>query len=303
MKLPKIDVPKFNGDILSWRTFWEQFDISIHRREDISKAEKLVYLRYSLNEGSAKHVIEGLSRSGECYDEPIECLQSRYSRPRLIHQTHVCKIMDAPPLKEGNGKELRCLHDTVQQHLRALKAMDHEPSGTFVTSILESKLDPGTMFEWQKHSQDEADVPHYQMLLDFLDLRAQASEMLVPEFTRKQGNRIDHQHQKMSGGGAINKPITSYTSAIKPPSHDTCVACKCDNHPLYSCSKFKSLPHTDKISLLKSNDVAMNCLRPGHFIKSCKSLHRCKVCQRPHHTLLHDHTKTLTEPTLAQLPA
>ncbi len=30
VKLPKIDVPKFNGDILQWRTFWEQFSIAVH---------------------------------------------------------------------------------------------------------------------------------------------------------------------------------------------------------------------------------------------------------------------------------
>jgi hypothetical protein len=34
----------------------------------------------------------------------------------------------------------------VQQHFRALKAMGHEPSGCFVTSVLELKLDAGTMF-------------------------------------------------------------------------------------------------------------------------------------------------------------
>ena len=31
----------------------------------------------------------------------------------------------------------------------------------------------------------------------------------------------------------------------------------------------------------------MNYLRPGHFIKQCKSLYRCRKCQTPHHTLLH----------------
>ena len=30
----------------------------------------------------------------------------------------------------------------------------------------------------------------------------------------------------------------------------------------------------------------MNCLKPRHFVKQCKSLHRCRKCQRPHHTLL-----------------
>ena len=62
-------------------------------------------------------------------------------------------IMDAPPLKDGNGKELRRLHDLVLQHLPALKAMDYDPSGPFITSILELKLDTNTVFEWQKYSQ------------------------------------------------------------------------------------------------------------------------------------------------------
>ena len=31
----------------------------------------------------------------------------------------------------------------------------------------------------------------------------------------------------------------------------------------------------------------MNCLCGGHFVTQCKSSHRCKACQRPHHTLLH----------------
>ena len=42
------------------------------------------------------------------------------------------KIIEIPTLKEGNGKELRALHDTAQQHIRALKCMGHEPSKTFL---------------------------------------------------------------------------------------------------------------------------------------------------------------------------
>ena len=91
----------------------------------------------------------------------MECLRARYDRPRLIHQTHVRSILEAPALKDGSGKELRRLHDVTQQHLRALKAMGHEPPGAFITSVLELKLDTNTMFEWQRHGQDSTDVPHY----------------------------------------------------------------------------------------------------------------------------------------------
>ena len=144
VKLPKLDVPTFDGNILNWRTFWEQFRVSIHDRSSLSHSEKLVYLQHALKNGSAKATIEGLSRSGECYEEAIDCLKSRYDHPRLVHQTHVKLILDTAALKEGTGKELRQLHDTVQQHLRALKAMDYEPSGPFITSIIKLKLDATT---------------------------------------------------------------------------------------------------------------------------------------------------------------
>lgn len=88
----------------------------------MSDAEKLVYLQHALKGGSAKHAIEGLSRSGDCYAKAVECLQARYNKPCLIHQAHVRMILEAPSLKDGSGKELRRLHDVVLQHLRALKA-------------------------------------------------------------------------------------------------------------------------------------------------------------------------------------
>ena len=65
VKLPKIDVPTFDGNILNWQTFWEQFSIAIHERSSLSDTEKLVYLHHSLKDGAVKKVIEGLSRSGD----------------------------------------------------------------------------------------------------------------------------------------------------------------------------------------------------------------------------------------------
>ena len=268
VRLPKIDVPTFDGSILHWKSFWEQFSVAVHNRRDISDTEKLVYLRHSVKDGSAKNVIEGLSRTGEHYNEAIECLQTRFDRPRLIHQAHVRKVLDIPNLKDGSGKELRRLHDVAQQHLRALKSMGKEPSGAFITSTLELKLDPGTLFEWQKHSQDETDVPHYRDFLDFVNLRAQASEGSAGEVPKRGTAKT---FSGFGGGGGS----------------DPCVICKGNKHPLYSCSKFKTMTHEQKLAAVKGNKLCLNCLKPGHFVKACKSLHRCRDCQKPHHSLLH----------------
>ena len=162
-----METPTFDGKLTNWIPFWQQFDVAIHSQSALSDVEKLAYLRNSLKDGSAKGVIEGLSTSGKFYAEAIEILKARYDRPRLIHQSHVRMILETPSLKEGTGREIRRLHDTVQQHLRALKAMDCEPSGPFITSILELKLDASTNFEWQKFSQDLPGYPHYGKLLEF----------------------------------------------------------------------------------------------------------------------------------------
>ncbi len=103
-------------------------------------------------------LIKGLSRTGANYEAAVTYLKDRFDCPRLIHQSYVRHIMDLPQLKGRTGKEIRKLHDHCTQHLRALKSID--PSGPFVTSTLELKLDQNTKVEWHKFSQDLKHVLH-----------------------------------------------------------------------------------------------------------------------------------------------
>ena len=168
-------------------------------------------------------------------------------------KTRTTIIYEAPSLKDGNSCELRCLHDVAAPYLRALKVMDYEPSGPFVTSILELKLDPTTMFEWQRHSQDSREVPHHTALLEFLDLRARAFE-----------NSMCDTNQRC-------QTAPSEKSTMKLSYHvniaDTCVVCRSGKHPLYTCVKFRLLPHGQMMAIPKEHRHCINCLKPGHFSK------------------------------------
>ncbi len=44
VKLPKLDVPTYDGNILNWTTFWEQFTVAVHGHSSLSDTEKLAYL-------------------------------------------------------------------------------------------------------------------------------------------------------------------------------------------------------------------------------------------------------------------
>ena len=267
----------FDGHLLHWTKFWEQFEVAIHNKTSLSEAEKLVYLQHALKGGSAKQTIEGLSSSGDHYQEAVKCLKECYNKPRLTHQAHVWMIIEAPPLKDGTGRELRKLHDNVQQHIRALQSLGYDAPGAFLTSIIELKLDQTTMFEWQRHSQSSIDVPPPGDLLKFLDMRAQAAESSAPgKHSIRPEAHMPHSH---SPRPTASKSVPSFVAAVSTPIN--CVVCKSGSHPLYSCTNFKALEYNEKMSTVKSNNLCLNCLHHGHRMKDCKSSHRYKQCQHP----------------------
>ena len=92
-----MNVPTFDGNILNWNTFWQQFDVAIHSKAQLKDAKKLAYLRDALKDGPARHVVEGLSQDAGYYKEAIGSLQEHYDRPRLIHQEHVRAFMRLRP--------------------------------------------------------------------------------------------------------------------------------------------------------------------------------------------------------------
>ena len=90
VKLPKIDLTKFDGDFTKWTTFWDVFESSVHMNLTLSKVDKFIYLR-SLLESTAADAISGLSLSSANYDEAVTILRKRFGNKKLI----IAKHMDA----------------------------------------------------------------------------------------------------------------------------------------------------------------------------------------------------------------
>ena len=53
LKLPKFSVPTFDGNIMNWSNFWDQFSVAIHDKTELSDTAKLAYLRDALKDGPA----------------------------------------------------------------------------------------------------------------------------------------------------------------------------------------------------------------------------------------------------------
>ena len=73
-KLPKLQLPKFAGDITKFRTFWDSFNSAIHCNNELSAIDKFNYLK-ALLEGPAAQAIQGLTLSKANYTAAIELIK------------------------------------------------------------------------------------------------------------------------------------------------------------------------------------------------------------------------------------
>ena len=64
--------------------------------------------------------------------------------------------------------------------------------------------------------------------------------------------------------------------------------CKNEQHPLWKCEKFKGMQVSSRRDYVKENNVCFNCLREGHKVTNWLTTFTCRVCNRRHHSLLHE---------------
>ena len=81
-KLPKLKIEKFDGKIINWQTFWDQFESCIDSQENITDIDKFRYLRNLLC-GSARETISALTLTSENYKNAIQLLRDRFTNPQV----------------------------------------------------------------------------------------------------------------------------------------------------------------------------------------------------------------------------
>ena len=58
VKLPKISVPIFDGKVVNWKSFWDQFDATIHCKTGLNNTKKMMYSQEALKDVPARFVIQ-----------------------------------------------------------------------------------------------------------------------------------------------------------------------------------------------------------------------------------------------------
>ena len=124
--LPKLEIDKFDGDVINWSSFWDQFTSAIHENDSLSEINKFTYLKSFLCD-SAKLTISGRSLSSENYKEAIDLLKQRYGNTQVLINAFMKKFVQLPAVQNSNNvKWLRLFYDQIETSVRNLKTLGVE---------------------------------------------------------------------------------------------------------------------------------------------------------------------------------
>ncbi|MEW8545649.1 MAG: DUF1759 domain-containing protein, partial [Candidatus Thiodiazotropha sp.] len=177
LRLPKLEIPSFNGNTLKWTEFWDSFEATVHDNMSLSNIEKLNYLLSKLT-GEAKHAVAGILLSNENYAVAVELLKERYGDKQAVVSSHYAELINLKSAS-NNPKGLRNLYNQIEKHLRSLKALEQDTDQDIFISMITSKLPKDVLIhlEVQKGARTRWTVKHLRELLnDYVAARERAEQ-------------------------------------------------------------------------------------------------------------------------------
>ncbi|XP_047546049.1 uncharacterized protein LOC125077958 [Vanessa atalanta] len=299
IRLPLINIAKFDGSHLKWMEFRDTFKSLVHENSRISPVNKFHYL-LSYLEGEPARTVANLEVSSNNYAEAWSLLLQRYDNKRLLIDHHLSSLFNITALQKESEKSLRFLVDHVTKNLRALSNLGQatEHWDVIVIHLVSSKLDSNTFMRWEEHRNTmSTDTPTLKDFHKFLNDRASILESVH----RSRAESSSKSHGQQRAATATNaKPERSHWKSYACTSNSNtnsdqqqrqspsnlCACCNSTEHKIFDCPSFKAMSVSDRITKTTKLKLYKNCLKPGHFSRQCR-FGPCRECKKRHNSLLH----------------
>ena len=279
-KLPKLIIPKFNGDVKRFRSFWDSFDSAINKNPSMSAVDKFNYL-HTLLEGTAARSIQGLALSEANYPAAIGILQDRFGKPHHIIAAHMDEFIKLPECNSDKASQLRLIYDNQCQHswfgitwdkVRTVWKLSNPSYNVQIASRSSSSDSQGHVWEVEE-------------LLKVIKQEVVAREL-------SDTVRVNEK-TKNSGKKAFPPTAAALMTGDHTSRRIRCAYCK-KEHYSASCVKF-STPEIRREILMREGRCFL-FLGTGHRVSQCSSVRRCCKCNRCHHQSI------CSPPTLREEP-
>ena len=104
VKLPKLEVCKFGGNISEWQEFWDSFESAMDRNETSAEIDKFCYLQGLLIQ-PARSAIAGFSLTSANYKTAIQLLKKHYSKQKVIQRTYINDLLNLELIRHAAIKD------------------------------------------------------------------------------------------------------------------------------------------------------------------------------------------------------
>ena len=269
----KLNVAKFDGNILNWGEFWDRYELMIHNNPRLQTADKFAYLKRHV-EGKAKHSLSDIDTSTENYYElAVDTLVKKYGNTESLIYAHYEELHKMPQSPEGIA-ELSTTMDRIEKHLLALMALGEEVDGNTILSLVQSKLPDSVLRKLGEYRND-------QQPWDLKTLKKCLKKFLAAE-------------------EAIERQLSSKEEPKRPPPAPppvpvkgrSCMYCS-GQHWNDECDEYKDVASRKK----RLPGHCYLCLQRGHLKRHCYVRKECVYC-----TARSDHHRSLCPKQFTHVP-
>ncbi|XP_055848408.1 uncharacterized protein LOC129913631 [Episyrphus balteatus] len=270
VKLPRVQIPMFDGRSNTWIEFHDIFNQVIHCNNRLSDVEKMQYLKNNLK-GEASKLLRHLEVSNNNYKVSWDLLNERYANKRRLVNSYLHTLLNQPKVDSESSTQLKKLHDTTKECLYGMSNLGFDTSSwePIIIYHITQRLDIESLRLYEQSLPNTKDVPSLQQVYDFLTNRFESLESLGDK------KREHKNHPRQIVRNFVTKVETR------------CRYCRKTAHSIYKCNEFLALHPNQKLEAVKRQNLCRNCL--SHTMnESCQSRRTCSICKGYHHTLLHN---------------
>ena len=275
MKLPKLNIEKFDGNPREFMAFMDAFRVAIDENSRLSGVEKLTYLRSYLT-GEAEGSIKGIAAIEANYKEALAILIERYGNKQVIVNSHMDALIKLPKVtKSGDTKGIRKLYDEIESNIRSLKSLgvSHDSFGCLLVPILLDKLPAAMNLHLSRKFDRLTDVWEVDKILKELKRELEARERC----------QLVNEKVNEKNGSIMTKREPTTTDALFAGGNYVISCAYCDGkHYSDRCKVVTDVKK--RVELLKEKRRCFLCTRANHMKKDCDTKRKCFRCKGNHHT-------------------
>lgn len=289
-KLPKIEIKKFDGQLLSYLSFWGQFK-KIHEDKNLDDVDKFHYLAQSMLPGTrAFELIDSYPLTSENYPKAISAFEERFGNKEILTEIYVrelLKLIIQNVRSQGKDKlPLVSLYDKIESHLRALESLgvNQDSNTAWLYPMVESCLSAELIRVWQRSVLFSTKGPRLSNLLEFLRKEVEGEQRVKLARSGFELSPPSREERPKESKFKNKKPFVSAASLVAA-KEIKCVFCG-KVHESKECISARSWSLKERLDKLRELKCCLRCLKPGHFARDCKQFIQCHVCKRSHHIIL-----------------